>query len=231
MKIILYLPVILSLFFTLSFAQSGNKKNTLPGTVADSYGLKSWPAVTSISFTFNVKAGEINVKRSWKWEPGSGLVEYSGPGENGKDTVISYNRNNLDKKQEFIISVDKKFINDSYWLLFPFHLVWDNNVDIKDEGISDSPITHSKDRTLVVQYINNVGYTPNDEFVLYLNKNNMIKEWIYRPGGSKEKERAYTWEGNKNFNGITISTEHNGPNKKTKVWFTGIEVETNHRDK
>jgi hypothetical protein len=221
----------LFMFFLSSFTLSQNKDNssTLAKTIAENYGVNSWPNITSISFTFNVKNEKINVKRSWKWEPQTGDVHYSGADQNGKDTTVTYNRNSMDRKNDLLTSIDKKFINDSYWLLFPFHLVWDNNVDIKDEGQKELPIGHGKGKSLVVEYKNNVGYTPNDVFVLFLDKNNMIKEWIYKPGGSKEKQRPSTWEGNKKLGGITISTNHADASNKFRVWFTDVKVETDHK--
>ncbi len=215
-KYILVLSLFL-LYSTFNFGQSAGK---LAKTIAENYGINSWAQVNSINFTFNVKAKDKEAERKWRWEPKSGIVKYS-----GKDTTISYDRKKLDPKNTFLTGIDSKFINDSYWLLFPFHLVWDSNVDIKDQGLMEFPISHKKGKSIIVRYMNNVGYTPNDVFILFLDKNYMIKEWIYRPGGSSEKERIYTWEGNMKFDGITISTEHFGPDKKTKVWFTGIKVE------
>jgi len=211
-----------------NYPQTNKNSSSLSQTIADNYGLKSFSDINTIQFTFNVKMKDVNVKREWKWSPKTGDVEFKGPDEKGKDTTIKYNRNKLDKNNALELYADKRFINDQYWLLFPFHLVWDKNVDIKSEGQKEFPISHKKGTSLIVQYKNDVGYTPNDAFVLFLDKDNMIKEWTYRPGGNKEKERSYTWEGNKKFDGITISTEHNGPANKFKVWFSDIKLETNH---
>jgi hypothetical protein len=229
MKYIIGILILIFSFSSSSIPQISKDTASLPKIIASNYGVNAFAGVTSISFTFNVKNEKMNTNRNWKWETKTGLVEYYGPDQNGKDTTISYNRNKIDSNNKFFTFVDKRFINDSYWLLFPFHLIWDDNVSIKDLGMKDCPISHTKARSLIVQYQNNVGYTPNDAFVLFLDKNNMIKEWIYRPGGSEEKERPSTWEGNKNFDGITISTDHNGPGKKFRVWFTDIKVKSTHK--
>jgi len=224
MKMSFLILLLFLLYSSFIVPQSNDSIPSLAKAVAENYGIDSWWHIKSIDFTFNVKTEKINAKRSWKWETGTGIIQYSGKGRNGKDTVISYNRNNLNSTDPFITSVDAKFINDSYWLLFPFHLVWDKNVVITDQGTREFPISHKKGKSLKVQYTGNVGYTPNDVFILFMDNNNMIKEWIYRPGGDKTKERIYTWQDNKNFDGITISTEHNGPHNKMKVWFTNIKV-------
>ena len=223
------LLLFLIVFTGNAFPQANKDSATLPKLIAEKYGINYFGDISSIKFTFNVKSQNVSVKRTWKWELATGLVEFTGKDNNGKDTTFTYNRKKLDSKNTLEINADKRFINDQYWLLFPFHLVWDNNVDITFKGEKESPISHKKRNSLVVQYKNNVGYTPNDAFVLFLGKDNMIKEWTYRPGGSKKKERSYTWESNKKFDGITISTVHNGEGNKFKVWFTDISVVTNHK--
>ena len=121
--------------------------------------------------------------------------------------------------------IDAAFINDNYWLLFPFHLVWDNNVKFTDEGMKKYPIGKGVGRALMVKYSDKVGYTPGDAFELFLDKDYKIHQWIYLHGGSSKNPRPATWVGNKNFNGLIISTLHNGPDKKFKLWFSGVKVE------
>lgn len=220
---VLFLMVSLS---SIIISQSRDNIPTLAGKVAGNYGIDSWSKVTSIEFTFNVNTGQKTVKRKWTWQPALNIIKFTGADQNGKDTIISYNRKKMDHNNPTLTYVDKRFINDSYWLLFPFHLVWDKNVEIKDQGIKELPISHKKGRSLIIRYTNNVGYTPNDVFILFLDNNNMINEWIYRPGGNKEKQRIYTWEDNRKFGGITIATKHNGPDNTRKVWFTGIDIQT-----
>jgi hypothetical protein len=208
------------------YPQEELNSKALPQWIANKYGIEAFANISSISFTFNVHNKDVNAKRSWIWEPKTGKVTYHGPDQNGKDTDFSYNRNSIDKNNAFTLSVDKKFINDQYWLLFPFHLIWDKNVDITIAGKKKFPLSNKSGTALLVEYKNNVGYTPNDVFELFLGPDNMIKEWLYMPGGSKENERPYTWDENKQFGGITISTEHYGPGNTSKVWFTNIKVET-----
>ena len=225
--IILSLLIMLSVG-TDSFSQEKTNKNSLPEWVAGKYGIDSFSDISSIAFTFNVRNKDVTVKRTWAWEPKTGRVVYNGPGISGADTSVTYNRNQIDTQSATTVYADKRFINDQYWLLFPFHMVWDKNVDIKIDGKKKFPLSDETGTSLIVEYKNNVGYTPNDVFVLFLGDDNMIRQWIYRPGGSKEKERPYTWESNKKFDGITISTEHYGKDNQTKVWFTNIKVEANH---
>lgn len=231
----LYLGAITLLIFlsgnSETYPQEGLNSKSFPQLIAGKYGIESFTNISSISYTFNVRNKDVNAKRQWIWEPKTGKVTYHGPDESGKNVDFTYNRNNMDKNSAMTIFVDKKFINDQYWLLFPFHLVWDKNVEITNAGEKKFPLSNEKGTSLIVEYKNNVGYTPNDVFELFLGKDNMIKEWLYRPGGSKEKSRPYSWEGNKKFDGITISTEHNGSGNSVKVWFTDIKVVSDHPSK
>ncbi len=213
---------------TCSFSQEKEGENSLLKWVAGKYGIEAFSDIESISFTFNVRNNDVNTKRSWVWEPKSGEVMYRGPGMNGDNTEYTYNRNQMDTSLEITRFVDPKFINDQYWLLFPFHLVWDKDLDITIAGIKQFPLSKESGTVLIVTYKNNKGYTPNGVFELFLDQDNMIRESIYRPKGSTEKQSIYTWEQNRNFDGIIISTEHYGPDNKTKVWFTDIKVARSH---
>ncbi len=211
-----------------SFPQGKTGENSLPKWVAGKYGINSFSDIQSIGFTFNIRNDGLNVKRSWVWEPKTGKVIYNGPDINEKSVEYTYNRHMMDTSDEVIKFIDSKFINDQYWLLFPFHLVWDTDLDITIAGKKQFPISDESGTELIVTYKNNTGYTPNDVYKLFLSQDNMIREWIYLPGGDKDKQRVFTWEQNRQFDGITIATEHYGYNNKTKIWFTDIRIETSH---
>lgn len=202
--------------------ESDKKETTLNEKVAKAYGVDAFSKVKKIDYTFNVEFGGKKISRKWEWHPKTKEITYWGKDKNGKDVTLTYNRN--DKMDAKTKKIDAAFINDNYWLLFPFHLKWDTNVKFKDEGMKKYPIGKGESRCLIVQYSNKVGYTPGDQFDLYLDKNNMIHQWVYLHGGSKKNPRPATWEGNKTFGGFTISTLHNGPGKKFKLWFSGIKV-------
>jgi hypothetical protein len=211
---------ILSLIFlTVSYSQSD-----LATKVADAYGFKNFSKVKSISFTFNVKTKDRTFKRSWYWEPGTNKVTYDGPGRNNKPMTYSYTTGSIDKKDSMKSFVDSRFINDQYWLLFSFHLIWDKKAEITDAGIKPYPISKKQAHCLIVKYPPSAGgYTPGDIFELYVGKDNLIHEWVYRAGGKKDG-RALTWEGYKNFDGLNISTLHNVADKSFKLWFSNIKI-------
>ncbi len=216
------------LAFLISFSPV-KRSNNQPATgdslnekIAQAYGIDSFPQIKTITYTFNVQFNGKKFSRKWEWNPNTKEVSYWGKDKNGKEVHVTYDKNKpLDEATK---KIDAGFINDNYWLLFPFHLVWDTNVKFTDEGMKKYPIGMGEGRCYDVKYADNVGYTPGDEFKLFLNKDNMIHEWIYLKGGSTKNPSPATWEGNKNFGGITISTEHDGPGKKFRLWFSDVSV-------
>jgi len=226
--------VIISVFFAFyvtgnSFAKDNLNKqgssgiSSLNQKVADAYGIKAFSKVEKIDYTFNVIFNGKKFSRSWEWYPKTKEITYQGMESNGKETKLSYSENKpMDAATK---KIDAAFINDNYWLLFPFHLVWDNNVKFTDEGIKKYPIGKGEGRALMVSYSDKVGYTPGDAFKLFLDKDNKIHQWIYLHSGSSKNPSPATWEGNKDFEGFTISTLHYGPDKKFKLWFSDIKVE------
>ena len=59
--------------------------------------------------------------RDWAWD-----LEKGGSFLFGSDTTATYL---IANKSAEVESVDQKFINDKYWLLFPFQLAWDNGYE------------------------------------------------------------------------------------------------------
>lgn len=220
-------PVLMALIAFFAFTNYGfaqSKTETFAGKVAEAYGLTSFAKIKSIAFTFNVKTKKVNISRSWYWEPGTNKVTYKGPGKDGKILTYSYTTGQVDKNDQMKTFVDAKFINDQYWLLFPFHLVWDKKAELTDKGLKTSPIGRKQMRCLEVKYPPSAGgYTPGDIFELYIGKDDLIHEWIYREGGKKDG-RALTWEGYKNYGSLNISTLHNVADKSFRLWFSDIKV-------
>ena len=183
--------------------------------IAKAYGIENFSKIKQISYTFNVRVNGNEIHRRWRWFPKTDQVE-------SVDLVIKYPRDFI---PEELKSTDHSFINDNYWLLFPFHLVWDSDVKFEEvKGKRPSPIKKEMLNKLIVKYINDKGYTPNDIYELYFDDKYIIREWVYRKGGSVKNARAATWENNKKYRGIIISENHTGGDN-FRLWFSDIEVE------
>src|SRR5690606_9262694 len=100
--------------------------------------------------------------RSWVWKPSAGEVQYV-----GADTSLSYF---LSDKDSSLNAIDSRFINDKYWLLFPFQLAWDTGYDYEVSEGEQAPISVASATKLTIVYNNEDGYTPGDAYDLYLDR-------------------------------------------------------------
>lgn len=184
--------------------------------IANANGFENWKDVTEISFTFNVDRGENHFDRSWIWKPKTGDVTMMG----AKDT-IAYNRSKMDS---LIMKTDGSFINDKYWLLAPYQLVWDEGTTFSEKQNAVAPISKDTLNQLTIVYGNNGGYTPGDAYDLFYDKNFRIKEWNYRQENAEKPSLSTTWEDYENFSGLEIAKTHKDSTDNFKLYFTNISV-------
>ncbi|SDG92248.1 hypothetical protein [Psychroflexus sediminis] len=184
--------------------------------IAYANGYENWSEVDSISYTFNAQSGDNISSRSWKWKPKTGEVSLSTP-----DTTLTYNTNGF---EEEIAYVDRRFVNDKYWLLFPFQLIWDENFNYEVAEQVVSPVSGEMMQEIAIMYKDEAGYTPGDTYHIYVDKDNMIREWSYTPSGSDEPRLATTWEDYQDFKGLKIAEMHNTKEGQFKIFFTDISV-------
>ena len=194
-------------------------KLSMPEKVASQYGLSNFKNIKTIEFSFNLKKKDNHIIRHWKWNPSTNQVALL---IDGKKNEFVHNHCILSKE----IELDKKFTNDSYWLLFPYHLIWDKqNYEYVISQQVVSPISKDTSTKMTINYLNGDGYTPNDIYELFLDKNNEIKEWIYRKNGNVKPTKVTSWEEIIDVGGVKISTLHVGNTGDFKVWFDHIQIE------
>ena len=184
--------------------------------LANAYGIESFNFAKTYSYTFNVKKGESGSSRAWSWHPKSGnvmLVE--------KEDTTSFNHNKLldQFKKE-----DHKFINDKYWFLFPFQLVWDTGYTSNIYENVEAPISKTNTTKLTIVYNNEDGYTPGDAYDFYIDNELEIKEWSFRKGNQKDPSLTTTWEDYTFIEGIKMATNHVTADGEFRLWFTEISV-------
>lgn len=184
--------------------------------IAYAHGIEHWKDVTELQFTFNVDRDTTHFERSWKWQPKTGnIVKIS-----GKDTV-AYNRKSVDS---ISMDADKTFINDKYWLLAPFQLIWDTSATLSEATVAEAPISKDQLNKITITYPNEGGYTPGDAYDLFYDDDFIVKEWNYRKGNSEAPTMSTTWENYKNFSGLNIATMHQRGEGDWKMYFTDIKV-------
>jgi len=195
--------------------------------IAKTYGLDSFGQIDAIRYTFNAQFPGVNLSRSWVWEPKTNQVSYEGKDKDGKPVKATYLRSQLDSQPANVKEdVDPAFVNDQYWLIFPFHVYWDG-ADVQDKGMQKLPLGKGSARQVVVKYGSEGGYTPGDTWELYVGPNNRVEEFIYHRGGPKKPSVVITtWSGYKKAGPLLISTDHRGTadGKPARIFFTNVSV-------
>jgi hypothetical protein len=216
MKTTLFPLLIVLLFFASCETEKSTATDSLPMQVAQAYGFGQLDDVQSIAYTWNVRRDSATVMvRDWKWDLVKGEVSYA-----DADTSLSYL---IAQKSEEIKDIDHRFINDKYWLLFPFQMAWDEGYSTEITEGQTSPINGDATTKITVLYNNEDGYTPGDAYDVYVDDQKMIKEWVFRKGNAEEG-RAFTWENEKDFGGIKIALDHRMNDGEKIIWFTNVEV-------
>ena len=218
--------ILLSFFLILTSCKKETKKEAIePVTemttaqkIANAHGFENWKNVSKIEFTFNTSRGS----RSWTWEPKTQNVVMT-----TKEDTIAYNRSKIDSTS---LGADRAFINDKFWFLAPFQLVWDKGTTISGPVKEMAPISKTEMNKITLTYSNEGGYTPGDAYDFYFGDDFIIKEWIYRKENSETPSMMTTWEDYQDFNGIKISTMHRNDDDTWKLYFTGVKVTTNQKN-
>lgn len=177
--------------------------------IAIAHGFENWKNVSEIQFTF---AGN----RSWRWKPKSNDITLT----SRKDS-ISYNKKSMDSLS---LKADRAFINDKFWLLIPFQLVWDEGITITEPIKVEAPISKSEMNKITLTYSNEGGYTPGDAYDIFYGEDYIIKEWAFRKGNKPEADLINTFENYQNFKGLKLALDHKKEESDWNLKFTNVKV-------
>jgi hypothetical protein len=219
------LAIVALLFPAIALAQ----KPPLADQTAKEFGLDSFGQIDAIRYTFNVKFPGVDVSRSWTWEPKTGRVTYESKDKDGKPVKVTYLRSEINSQPADVKdNVDPAFVNDQYWLVFPFHVIWDSSPEVKDAGAAKLPIGKGTADHLVVKYPAEAGgYTPGDTWELFIGPDKRVKAFIYRRGGTKKPSIVIAnWTAYKKAGPLLVATDHPGTadGKPFRLTFTNVAV-------
>ncbi len=193
--------------------------------IAAAYGSRQFDRVEALTYTFNAVVGDKQVRRAWQWWPQTDKVRFT----DAQGKSVTYRRSEIADAPQELRRIDAWFINDQYWLLFPLHLVWDENIRVTDGGMRPLPITDGQGRWVEIVYPTEGGYTPGDAYELFIDDGYRIVEWIYRKGGATTPTRVSTWEDYRRLGPLTLALDHYGETKDFRVWFTEVGVKSMDR--
>src|SRR5215467_4924003 len=146
--------------------------------LAKTYGLDSWDQIDKLRYTFNIESAKLS--RSWEWDPSTDQISYEGKDKDGKPVKVTYLRSELDSQSDAVKNeIDPAFVNDQYWLLFPFHVTWDASATVTDEGMQKLTLGQGSAQRVVVKYPSGGGYAPGDTWDLYMGADHRVEEMVY----------------------------------------------------
>jgi hypothetical protein len=196
--------------------------------MAKTYGLDSFGKIEAIRYTFSAELPGVELSRSWEWNPKTDTVSYEGKDKEGKPVKVTYQRSQLSSQSDAIKNeIEPSFTNDQYWLLFPFHVVWDSGATVTDEGMQKMPIGEASAERVVVKYPSEGGYSEGDTWELYVGADKRIEEFIFHRGGARKPSIVTTtWTDYKKAGPLLISTDHRGTadGKPVRISFSDVSV-------
>ncbi len=227
-KAIHLLPILgLLLLAATSWAQS---RPPILEKVAKTYGLGSWDKVEAIRYTWNGEIpGLFKLAHKWEWEPKTGKITYEGTDKDGKPVKVTYDGSKLSSQTDQVKNeVEPSFVNDNYWLLFPFHAYWDTSATVTEKAGQKLPIGAGSATLVSVKYPpESGGYTPGDTWDLYVGNDGRVEAMVYHRGGPKKPSLVTaSWTGYKKAGPLLISTEHRGSadDKPLHIFISDVAV-------
>jgi len=204
--------------------------------IAKTYGLDSWDQIQAIRYTWNVDIpGLFKASHKWEWEPKTGKITFESTDKDGKPVKVTYDSSQLSSQSDQVKNeVEPAFVNDNYWLLFPFHAYWDTSATVTDQGMKKLPVGNGSAELVSVKYPAEAGgYTPGDTWDLYVSKDKRVEQFVYHRGGPKKPSLVTaTWAGYKKAGPLLISTEHRGTadGKPLHLFITDVAVKLTGSD-
>ena len=202
--------------------------------LAEAYGLAGWGRIDRIDFAFEVTPlNGPGVRRDWSWRPdgsGGGGHVVLNPGRPGE---IRFHTDDPSGTGTPLSDAMRHFVNDTYWLVFPFQLVW-SDPELTPRPVAPMPVSgDAPARVLTARWPAEGGFTPGDAYDLYLGEDGRIREWVFRQTDGSDDPRPATWEREVTAAGVTFATEHRGPggpngefrlsHPQLRVWADGAE--------
>ena len=223
--------MLLLIFPATSWAQ---QRPPIAEQMAKTYGLNSFGQIEGIRYTFTAELPGVTLSRSWEWNPKTDTVSYQGKDKSGKPVKATYQRSQLGSQSDAVKKqIDPAFINDQYWLLLPFHVIWDGSATVTDAGMHKLPIGNGAAEQLVMKCPSQGGYAPGDTWELYVGADKRVEQMVYHRGGTgKPGVVIATRDGHKKAGPLLVSTDHRGTadGKLLRISLSDVSVKVTGSD-
>jgi hypothetical protein len=231
-NVIRFLAVVMLL--NLPATSRAQQSSPIAEQIGKIYGLDSFGQVEAIRYTWSLEAPALKISRTWEWDPSTDMISYEGKDKEGKSVKANYRRSQLDSQSEAVKKdVDPAFANDQYWLLLPFHIVWDG-ATVTDEGLQKLPLGDGSARRVVAKYASEGGYQPGDAWDLYIGDDKRIQEIVYHRGANNPPKLVMaTYADYKKVGPLLIAMDHRGTvdGKPFAITLSDVSVKLTGSDK
>ena len=203
--------------------------------VAKTFGIDSFGQIETMRYTWNVEFPDgRKIANKWEWSPKTDTVSYEGKDKAGNPVKVTYQRSKLDSQSDVVKKeIDPQFANDQYWVLLPFHLVWDGAA-ATDDGQQKLPIGDGSAQRIAMKYPSEGGYQPGDTWDLYIGPDKRIEEITYQRGAPNPPHLVSAkYADYKKAGPLLISTDHPGivDGKSFRLTLTDVSVKLTGSDK
>ena len=168
---------------------------------ARAMGLDAWRDLGRLQFAW--KHIPKAKARSYDWRPRAGAVTV----RDGELSQTVPSGALPADASESARKMHQAWVNDSYWVLFPF-LILDDGSELKDLGAQPVPGMPklAGTRALDVRYPADEGYTGGDRYVLYIGEDDLPVAWAFHKAGAQEPTIVTTRGPRRRVNGISLPT-------------------------
>jgi hypothetical protein len=222
-----------SILLILPATSMAQQSPPVAAQIAKTYGLDSFGQIEAIRYTWSLETPAIKVSRTWEWSPKTDTVSYEGKDKEGKPVKASYQRSQLSSQSDAIKKdIDPAFSNDQYWLLLPFHVIWDG-ATLTDEGKQKLPLGDGSADRVVAKYPSEGGYQPGDAWDLYVGADKRIAEIVYHRGADNPPKLVMTtYTDYKKAGPLLIAMDHRGTvdGKPLHLWISDVSVKVTGSD-
>lgn len=232
----------LHLFFLLAFTLlafptiSRADDTPIAQQVAKTFGIDSFGQIEGMRYTWNIELPNGHkIANKWEWSPKTDTVSFDGKDKAGNPVKVTYQRSKLDSQSDAVKKeIDPQFANDQYWVLLPFHLLWDGAA-ATDDGQQKLPIGDGSAQRIAMKYPSQGGYQPGDTWDLYIGPDKRIEAITYHRGAPNPPPHlvSATYEDYKKAGPLLISMNHPGTvdGKSFRLWLTDVSVKLTGSDK
>lgn len=185
--------------------------------VVERAGIDAWNDGRRLAFTFNVErpdGSRVSAKHDWDLRSGIDTVTW-------EERTVSINvwQFDPDAASEEEQAAFRRWTNDTYWLMAPLKLR-DPGCNVAD--LSEGEMEGETYTRLHLSF-DDVGLTPGDQYVLYVDEEGRVRYWDFMP--DEERKSTWRWEGYETFKGLTLATERKPVGEGARIFFTDVSFE------